>query len=86
MSNQIPFFSLSLPRFQEHELGIAMSVKIQFSIVAAIFDYNPKISTAMKPEYWEKLMPALEKLLEDLHANAENLSTSDQVCYSLLYF
>ncbi len=64
-------------------MGIAMSVKIQFSIVAAIFDYNPKISTAMKPEYWEKLMPALEKLLEDLHANAENLSTSDQVCCSL---
>ncbi len=64
---------------QEHELGIAMSVKIQFAIISAIFDYNAKISTAMKPEYWEKLVPAIEKLLQDLHENAADLATSEQV-------
>jgi len=41
-----------------------MAIKIQFAIVAAIFDYNPKISAAIKPEYWEKCMPAVETLLE----------------------
>ncbi len=63
----------------EHELGVAMSIKIQFAIISAIFDYNAKISSAMKPEYWEKLLPAIEKLLNDLHENAADLTTSDLV-------
>lgn len=37
-----------------HTLGAAVSVKIKFSIVSSIFDYNPKVSDAMKPEYWSK--------------------------------
>ena len=39
-----------------------MLVKIQFAIIAGIFDYNPKVSVAMKSEYWEKCMPAVEKV------------------------
>ena len=39
-----------------------MLVKIQFAIIAGIFDYNPKVSVAMKAEYWEKCMPAVEKV------------------------
>ncbi len=35
-------------------LGPAVAVKIKFSIVSSIFDYNPKVSDAMKPEYWSK--------------------------------
>lgn len=37
-----------------HNLGSAVAVKIKFSIVSSIFDYNPKVSDAMKPEYWAK--------------------------------
>lgn len=37
-----------------HNLGPAVTVKIKFSIVSSIFDYNPKVSDAMKPEYWSK--------------------------------
>lgn len=39
---------------ETHNLGASVSVKIKFSIVSAIFDYNPKVSDAMKPEYWSK--------------------------------
>ena len=42
---------------EEHNLGVGMAVKIKFAIVSSVFDYNPKISAAMKPEYWEKCMP-----------------------------
>lgn len=38
----------------QHHLGPAVAVKIKFSIVSSIFDYNPKVSDAMKPEYWTK--------------------------------
>lgn len=37
-----------------HNLGPAVTIKIKFAIVAAIFDYNPKVSDAMKPEFWSK--------------------------------
>jgi len=37
-----------------HHLGPAVAIKIKFAIVSAIFDYNPKVSDAMKPEYWAK--------------------------------
>lgn len=38
---------------EANNLGYAMSVKIGFNIVAAIFDYNPNIATCMKPDMWE---------------------------------
>lgn len=37
-----------------HNLGPAVIVKIQLAIISAIFDYNPKVSNPMKPEYWTK--------------------------------
>lgn len=41
---------------QLHNLGNAVAVKIRFNIISAIFDYNPKVSEPMKPEYWTKLL------------------------------
>ena len=38
---------------EANNLGYAMSVKIGFNIVAAIYDYNPNIATCMKTEMWE---------------------------------
>lgn len=63
----------------EHNLGSAMLVKVQFAIVSAIFDYNPKISAAMKPEYWEKCMPAVEQLLTMIDENKEELTTGEAI-------
>ncbi|XP_049766697.1 eukaryotic translation initiation factor 3 subunit C [Schistocerca cancellata] len=45
---------------QVHNLGHAVYVKIELAIVSAIFDYNPKVSDAMKPEYWAKLLDSIE--------------------------
>lgn len=45
---------------QAHNLGQAVYVKIELAIVSAIFDYNPKVSDAMKPEYWAKLLDSIE--------------------------
>jgi translation initiation factor 3 subunit C len=63
---------------EEHQLGAGMAIKIQFSICAAIFDYNPKISAAMKPEYWEKCMPAVEFLLKMIGEN-EDMTIGDHI-------
>ena len=46
---QIELLSELLNISKEHNLGEGMSIKIQFAICAAIFDYNPKISAAIKP-------------------------------------
>ena len=37
-----------------NNLGSAMDIKVMFSIIAAIFDYNSSIASSMKPEMWEK--------------------------------
>ena len=39
---------------EQHNLGAPIIIKIKFAIISAIFDYNPKVSDAMKPEYWIK--------------------------------
>lgn len=54
-----------------HHLGPAVAIKIKFAIVSAIFDYNPKVSDAMKPEYWAKLLDVISGTLDLL------LSTQD---------
>jgi len=76
---QIELLSELLGISEEHELGVAIYVKIQFAIISAIYDYNPKVSSAMKSEYWEKCMPAVEKLLIWLKEHAEDLSTGEHV-------
>ena len=74
---QIDLLNELLDICKEKELGIGIETKIQFAIVAAIFDYNPKISSAMKPEYWEKCMPAVEELLRLIDENKETLQTGE---------
>lgn len=39
---------------EQHSLGPAINLKIRLAIISAIFDYTPKVSDAMKPEYWTK--------------------------------
>ena len=64
---------------ETHNLGPAMQIKIKFAIVSAIFDYNPKISAAIKPEYWEKCMPHVEELLTMIDDNRAEVTTGDGI-------
>ncbi|XP_076298797.1 eukaryotic translation initiation factor 3 subunit C-like [Lasioglossum baleicum] len=56
-----------------HNLGPAVAVKIKFSIVSSILDYNPKVSDAMKPENWSKILERITEILDML------LSTKDMI-------
>jgi len=48
----------------------ALGVKICFSILAAIYDYNPNIATCMKAEMWEvACLPTCRELLATLQEN-----------------
>lgn len=48
---------------EQHNLGPAVSIKIHFNIISAIFDYNPKVSEPMKLEFWKKLIEVTQNLL-----------------------
>lgn len=37
-----------------HNLGAAVAAKLRSAIAAALFDYNAKVSDAMKPDHWNK--------------------------------
>jgi len=54
---------------EEHNLGPAVSIKIHFNIISAIFDYNPKVSEPMKLEFWKKLVVVTQNLLTILLSN-----------------
>merc|ERR1719361_148182 len=64
---------------KEHNLGVGIEVKIQFAIIASIFDGNIQISSAMKPQNWEKCMDAIEKLLQLVEGNKETLTTVENI-------
>ena len=36
----------------ENNLGAGLQVKVRFNINAALFDYNPVVSSCMRPEAW----------------------------------
>merc|ERR1719383_141905 len=59
----------------DNNLGPGMSVKIKFAIIAALFDYNPKLSDAMKSDSWEKCIDGVDNLL-DLMAEHDSIITT----------
>ncbi|XP_072388517.1 eukaryotic translation initiation factor 3 subunit C [Diabrotica undecimpunctata] len=63
---------------EQHQLGAAIFIKIKLAIISAIFDYNPKVSDAMKPEYWLKLLERMSEMLGML-LNTTNLVVSDGI-------
>lgn len=64
---------------EQHNLGVAIAVKIRFNIVSAIFDYNLKISEPMKLEYWHKLLEVMADLMKLLLANTSDIKLSESV-------
>merc|ERR1719192_914052 len=64
---------------QEHDLGPGIHMKIKFAIIAALFDYNPKLSDAMKPDSWEKCMKGVDELLDLLDEQGENITSGEHI-------
>ena len=62
----------------DHGLGPGMAIKIKFAIIAALFDYNPKLSDAMKPDSWEKCIAGVDTLL-DMIEEFENVVTTGEL-------
>ncbi|CAH0402772.1 unnamed protein product [Chilo suppressalis] len=56
---------------QQHNLGDALQLKLRAATVAALFDYNPKVSDAMKPEYWSKLVENVDHMVTLLLAHED---------------
>merc|ERR1719228_2705989 len=64
---------------ESHNLGPGVHLKVMFAIIAALFDYNPKLSDAMKPDSWEKCMQGVEDLLIMLEEQGDNVTTGEQI-------
>ncbi|XP_037935140.1 eukaryotic translation initiation factor 3 subunit C [Teleopsis dalmanni] len=62
----------------QHALGTAVAVKINFSIISAIFDYNQKISEPMKLEHWAKLLEVIQSMMKQL-LNNEDIHMSETI-------
>ncbi|KAI5634067.1 PCI domain-containing protein [Phthorimaea operculella] len=61
-----------------HNLGDALQLKLRAATVAALFDYNPKVSDAMKPEYWSKLVENVDHMVTLLLAH-EDMMLSESI-------
>lgn len=59
---------------EQNKMNVAIIAKILYSIITAIFDYNPKISEPMKIEFWDKLLKAQQDLLAILLSQKENVT------------
>uniref|UniRef100_A0A1B0FL06 Eukaryotic translation initiation factor 3 subunit C n=1 Tax=Glossina morsitans morsitans TaxID=37546 RepID=A0A1B0FL06_GLOMM len=75
----------------KHSLSVAVSVKIHFSIISSIFDYNQKISEPMKLEHWAKLLDVMQSMMKLLLANddihmSENISEENEEFVTPIYF
>ncbi|XP_045582241.1 eukaryotic translation initiation factor 3 subunit C [Procambarus clarkii] len=56
---------------RDNALGHAILVKVQFSIIMSVYDYNPSVSDPMKVEFWEKVLIKIDELLDMLVANPD---------------
>ncbi|CAH4027701.1 eukaryotic translation initiation factor 3 subunit C [Pieris brassicae] len=62
----------------QHNLGDALQLKLRAATVAALFDYNPKVSDAMKPEYWSRLVENVDHMVTILLAH-EDMMLSESI-------
>jgi len=64
---------------EKNELGVGMAIKIKFAIVSGLFDYNMKISEAMKPDHWETCVPAVKELLDMIVEAGDDVVTGENI-------
>lgn len=63
----------------ENNQGPGMMVKIRFAIIASLFDYNPKLSDAMKVDSWEKCIEGVNTLLDLLEEHEEEITVGSLI-------
>jgi len=63
----------------DNNLGPGILVKIKFAIISALFDYNPKLSDAMKVESWEKCINGVDNLLDLLCEHEAVITTGSLI-------
>uniref|UniRef100_A0A672U084 Eukaryotic translation initiation factor 3 subunit C n=2 Tax=Strigops habroptila TaxID=2489341 RepID=A0A672U084_STRHB len=68
---QIELLQLLVAVANENGLGAALEIKIKFSIIASLYDYNPNLATYMKPELWQRCLGCIEQLLDELFLHPE---------------
>ncbi|XP_063226776.1 eukaryotic translation initiation factor 3 subunit C-like [Bacillus rossius redtenbacheri] len=61
---QIKLFNELLNIAEANNLGVVVSIKIKLAVISSLFDYNPKILDAMKPEHWSKLLNVFDVTLD----------------------
>ena len=71
---------------ETNNLGVGLAVKMKFAIISAIFDYNPKISDAMKAEHWEKLLQCIAELLNLLNSRQDIVMAENVTVKSCSFF
>jgi translation initiation factor 3 subunit C len=76
---QIELLSELLTIINDHGLGPSMATKIKFAIVAALFDYNPKLLDAMKLDSWEKCMAGVDSLLDMMEEHETVVTTGELI-------
>merc|ERR1719483_1625877 len=64
---------------EKHDLGPGIHMKIKFAVISALFDYNPKLTDAMKPDSWENCMAGVDELLDMLEEQGDNVTTGDHI-------
>lgn len=63
----------------DNQLGPGMFVKIRFAIISSLFDYNPKLSDAMKSDSWEKCIEGVNTLLDLLHEHESDITVGSLI-------
>jgi hypothetical protein len=76
---QIELLNELLNISNDHGLGPGMAIKIKFAIIAALFDYNPKLSDAMKPDSWEKCIAGVDSLLDMMEEHETTVTTGELI-------
>ncbi|XP_076800416.1 eukaryotic translation initiation factor 3 subunit C-like [Clavelina lepadiformis] len=56
---------------EDNKLGIAMTIRLTFDLIAGLFDYNSKILDCMKPEPWNDVLGYVEEVIDLLLDNPD---------------
>ena len=70
-SEQVDYFTELKAISEEHELGPGMSLKLLFSISAAIMDSSNATDVALKPDMWKKLLDVTKEIFKFLKQNSD---------------
>lgn len=78
-NEQISMLSELLSIAAQNNLGAAFQLKIMFSIISALFDYNLKNSPCMKQEIWQKTLSYINSCLDDLFEFKDTLTIGENI-------